>query len=48
MHTREISAYRHTKENGSKEELLVLKYNLDNRVQEQYQYIFLELDNTLC
>ena len=36
----QISADNHIKEDGSKEELLILKYNLDGKVQKQNQYIF--------
>ena len=32
-----ISADNHTKEDGSKEGILILKYNLDGKVQIQYQ-----------
>ena len=35
----QISADNYTKEDGSKEELLILKYNLDGKVHKQYQDI---------
>ena len=34
-----MNAYHHTKQYGSKDELLVLKDNLDDQVQKQYQYV---------
>ena len=33
---RQISADHHTNEDGSKEELPLLKYNLDDKVQKKY------------
>ena len=36
-HTHQKSAYHHIKEDGSKEELLILQYNLYDQVQKQYQ-----------
>ena len=47
-HTHQISADNHTKEDVYKEELLILQYNLDDKVQKQYQDICQEGDNTLC
>ena len=46
-HTHQISAYHHTKEDGYKEELLILKYNLDDKSQKKYQYMYQEVNNTL-
>ena len=48
IHTIQISADHHTEEDGYKEELLILKDNLDDKVQEQYQYMCREIYNTLC
>ena len=44
----QISADHHTKQYGSKEDLLILKYNLDIKVQKQYQYMCQDGTNTLC
>ena len=42
-----ICAYHHTKETFSKEELLLLKYNLDAQAQKKYQGVCQEGDNTI-
>ena len=47
-HMRQISAYHNTKEDGYKEELRILKYNLDVKVQKQYQDMCQDRYNTLC
>ena len=44
----QISADYHTKEDGSKEELLILQDNLDDQVQKQYQDMCQEGDNAHC
>ena len=44
----QISADCHTKQDDSKEEFLVLKDNLDDMVQKQYQDMCQEGDNTFC
>ena len=46
-HVNQISADHHTKEDGSKEELLILQENLDNQVQKNTN-IYVRKDNTLC
>ena len=43
-----MSAYHHTKEDGSNKEILILQYNLDERVHKQYQDLCQEVNNTLC
>ena len=43
----QISADNHTKEDLPKEELLKLQYNLDGKVQKQYQYMCHYGDNTI-
>ena len=48
QYMRQISADHHTKEDGSKEELLILEYNLDEKVHKKYQDMCQEGDNTLC
>ena len=45
---RQISADHNTEEYGSKEEVLVLQYNLYGKVKKQYQYMWQEVDNNLC
>ena len=35
----QIIADIHAKEDGSKEELLVLQYNLGGKIQKKYQYM---------
>ena len=47
-HTLQISGYHHTKEYGSKEELLIFQDNLDDQVQKKCQDMCQEVDNTLC
>ena len=47
-HIRQISAYHHTKEDGSKEELSNLQDNLYYQVKKKYQYMFKEGLKTLC
>ena len=42
----QISENYHTKEDGSKEEPLILKYNLDMKAHKQYQYMFQDVANT--
>ena len=44
----QISADHHTKEDGTKEELYILQYNLYEQVHKKYQYMFQEGYNTLC
>ena len=44
----QISADHHTKYSGPKEDLLILQYNLDSKVQKQYQYMCQDRTNTLC
>ena len=44
----QISADNHTKEDGSKEDIIVLQYNLDGKVHKQYQYMCKDVANTLC
>ena len=44
----QISAYHLTTEYGPKEELLILQYNLDGKVQKQYQDMCKDGANTLC
>ena len=48
MPSYQIIADHHTKEDGSKEELLVLQNNLDDQLNKKYQDILQEGDNTLC
>ena len=43
-----ISANRHTKEYGPKEELSILKDNLGDKVQKKYQNMCQEEYNILC
>ena len=45
---RQISADHLTKEDGTKEELSILKDNLDDQVQKKYQDMYQEGYNTLC
>ena len=40
-----ISADRHTRDFGSKEELFILQDNLDDKLQKKYQYMYQEGDN---
>ena len=47
-HMCQISADNHTKEDGYKYELLILQYNLDGKVQKQYQEMFQDGANTIC
>ena len=47
-HTHYISADHHTKEDGSKEGLLILQDDLGYQVQKQYQDMYQKGDNTLC
>ena len=44
---RKMSADRHTKLYGSKKEILILQYNLNGKVQKQYQDMCQEGDNNL-
>ena len=44
----QISVYRHTKEDGSKEKLIILQGNLYDKLQKQYQYMCQEGDKNLC
>ena len=44
----QISVDYCTKKDGSKEELLILKDNLDDQVQKQYQDMCQDGDNNLC
>ena len=39
IHMCQIIADNHAKEDGSKEELLVLQYNLGGKIQKKYQYM---------
>ena len=48
IHTNQISGDHHTKQDGSKEDLIVLQDNLDDQVHKQYQDICQLGDNTLC
>ena len=43
-----ISADHDIKEDGPKEDIMILQYNLDGKVQKQHQDISQEGDNTLC
>ena len=45
MDTLQISTDHHTKEDGYKEGLLILKDNLNDQLQKQYQYMCQEVDN---
>ena len=47
-HTHQISADHHTKEDGSKEELLILQDNMDGQGHKQYQDMCRDVDNTIC
>ena len=47
-HMFQKSSYNHTKYDGSKEELLILQYNLDDMVQKQYQDMYQYGAITLC
>ena len=47
-YTHQISTDHHTKEYGYKEGLLILKDNLNDQLQKQYQYMCQEGYNTLC
>ena len=47
-HMHQIIAYKNTKEYGTKDELLILQYNLDGKVHKKCQYICQGGDNTLC
>ena len=42
----QISVYRHTKEDGSKEKLIILQGNLYDKLQKKYQYMCQEGDKT--
>ena len=44
----QISVDNHTKEDGPKEDLLILQYNLDGKVQKQYQDMCKYGSNTIC
>ena len=44
---RQISAYHNTKEDVSKEDILIFQYNLDVKVQKQLQDMFQEGYNTI-
>ena len=46
-HMHQISSDNHTKQYGSKENPLMLQYNLDGKVQKQYQYMCQDGANTL-
>ena len=47
-HLCQISEDNHTKEDGFKEDILLLKDILDDKVHKEYQYMRQEGDNTLC
>ena len=47
-HIHQISADHHTKEDGYKEELLILQDNLDDKVHKNYQDMCQEVYNILC
>ena len=47
-HNCQISADHHTKEDGSKEKLLVSQDKLDDKVQKQYQDMWQDGENNLC
>ena len=46
-HMKQICADNHTKEDGSKEELLVLQDKLGDKLQKKYQYMCQKVDNNL-
>ena len=43
----QISADNNTKEDGFNKELLILKYNMNEKVHKQYQDMCQEVDNNL-
>ena len=44
----QISSYHHTKQDGSKQDPIILQYNLDSKVQKHYQYMCKDGYNTIC
>ena len=48
IYIQQISVYHHTKEDVTNEDLIFLQYNLDGKVQKQYQDMCQDRYNTLC